>query len=134
MHGPLPIKTTPTAQPYWDALARDEIRLQRCTACGTWVYYPRSRCSACLSAALEWRQVEPVGSIHTFTVTHRPTAPMFSDQVPQVIAIVALDVGVHVTTTLIVDDPATVHVGQRVTAVFDHTAGDTTLLRFTPVS
>lgn len=133
MDTPPPVAHTPAAQPYWDALARGELHLQRCMDCRAWGHYPRRRCSACGSARLAWREVEPVGTVHTFTVTHRPTAPMFAAEMPQVIAIVDLDIGVRVTTTLTVDDPSTVHIGQRVRGVVTPTDAGQVLLRFAPL-
>jgi uncharacterized OB-fold protein len=72
--------------------------------------------------------------VYTFTVAERPTAPMYADQVPQVIAVVELDVGARLTTTLVVDDPDTVQVGMAVQGVFDRMNDDVTLLRFAPAS
>lgn len=129
---PIPYPT-PTAQPFWDALARNELALQRCRACGAWIHYPRSRCTACMAPDLGWEPIEPTGTIHTFTVTHRPTAPVFADQMPQVLAIVELANGVRLTTTIITDDTAALHVGDRVEGVFDHAPDRPTLLRFRSV-
>jgi hypothetical protein len=58
---------------------------------------------------------------------------MFSDEVPQVVAVVELDNGVRLTTTLVVDDPSSVATGTAVRGVFDRVAEGTTLLRFQPV-
>jgi uncharacterized OB-fold protein len=49
--------------------------------------------------------------------------------VPQAIAIVELDEGVHVTGT-VVGDPGALRIGAPVTPVFDHGDDDITLLRF----
>jgi uncharacterized OB-fold protein len=130
---PVPVPT-PTSAPFWEALRRGELHLQRCARCLAWVYYPRVRCPTCLSNDLQWQPVDPVGTVYSFTVATRPTAPMFQDEVPQVIAIVELAIGVRITTTLVVDDPAAVHVGLAVTGVFDPVADDITLLRFRPTA
>ena len=129
---PLPPRT-PTSAPFWEALDRGELLLQRCGACGTWVHYPRVRCPSCLSDQLGWERVDPTGTVYAFSVSPRPTAPMFSDEVPQVVAVVELDNGVRLTTTLVVDDPSSVATGTAVRGVFDRVAEGTTLLRFQPV-
>ena len=126
---PLP---TPTSQPFWDGLARHEVRVQQCDACGAWVHYPRHRCPVCLSDRLSWHAVAPNGTVYTFTVARRPTAPPFADEAPQLIAVVELDVGVHMTTTLVGVDPEEVRIGMPVTAVFDPQEDGITLLRFKP--
>jgi uncharacterized OB-fold protein len=132
MAKPLPVPT-PTSQPFWDGLAHGELRVQHCDACGAWAHYPRHRCPRCLSDRLSWHTVEQDGTVYTFTVARRPTAPPFADEMPQVIAVVELRVGVHVTTTLVGVDPDDVRVGLPVTAVFDAQDDGVTLLRFRPV-
>ncbi len=129
---PIPYPT-PTAQPFWDALAREELLIQRCRACGAWVHYPRGRCTTCMADDLGWESVEPVGTIHAFTVTHRPTAAVFADEMPQVLAIVELPNGVRLTTTIVTDEPGGLHVGTPVVGIFDHADDRPTLLRFRPV-
>ncbi len=125
---------TPAALPFWAALERDELLLPLCRLCGTWVFYPRRRCSSCLSDDLEWLPVEPVGEIYAFSVSRRPTAPMFAADVPQVLAVVELPIGVRMTTTLVADDAESLRVGLPVVGVFDHGDDGRTLLRFRPAS
>jgi uncharacterized protein len=122
---PLP---TPTSQPFWDALAEERVVLQHCTACGGWVFYPRSRCSHCLSDALVWEEVSGEATVFTFSVARQPTFPAFADEVPQIIAVVELPQGVHMTTTIVGTDPAAVRVGAAVVPVFEHGADGLTLM------
>jgi uncharacterized OB-fold protein len=126
---PLPAPT-PTSAPYWDALRREELHLQRCTRCAHWVHYPRVRCPQCFSPDLAWHRVDPRGTVYAYTVTHRPTAPMFAEDVPQAIAIVELTNGVRMTTTLVLAEDDRPRVGDPVRGVFDHVNDDITLLRF----
>lgn len=128
---PRPVPT-PTSQPFWDALRAERVVIQRCGACGAWVHYPRSRCSHCLSADLAFHEVGGRGVVHTFTVSRQATAPPFADEVPQIIAIVELDEGVRLTTTLVEVEPEQVRVGMAVAPVFDHGDDGTTLLRYRP--
>ena len=125
-------RPTPTSQPFWDGLAGHEVRVQHCGACGAWVHYPRSRCPVCLADRLAWETVTPEGTVYTFTVARRPTAEMFADEAPQIIAVVELAVGVRVTTTLVDVDPDDVAIGMAVSAVFDAGDDGLTLLRFRP--
>ena len=123
---------TPTSAPFWSALDDDQVRLQRCDACGAWVHYPRARCPRCLSDRLAWHDVSGHGTVLTFTVARQPTARPFSDEVPQLLAVVELDEGVRVTTTLVDVEPDAITVGMPVVPVFDHGADGVTLLRFRP--
>ena len=126
---PVPIDVT---RPFWDGLAVDEVRLQKCRACGAWVFYPRPRCSTCLSDALDWHTVSGRGTVYTYTVARQATHPAFAGQVPQLLAIVELAEGVRLTTTLVGIASADLRIGLPVTPVFDHGSDGITLLRFQP--
>jgi uncharacterized OB-fold protein len=126
---PRPVPT-PASAPFWDALRRERISIQRCDACGRWVHYPRRRCSHCLSERLSWHDVSGSGTVYTFTVARQPSTPVFADEVPQIITVVELDDGPRLTTTLVGADPDTVEIGMRVDPVFDHGDDGVTLLRF----
>lgn len=128
---PVPV---PTTQPFWDALGEDRIIVQRCASCGSWIFYPRSRCTTCLSEDLVWHEISGAGHIVTWSVAAQPTVPMFADEMPQIIAVVETDEGIRMTTTLVTDDPSSLTVGGRVTPVFDHGDDGATLLRFRPVA
>ena len=134
MH-PAPITPvpTPTSQPFWDALADGRVLIQRCRQCDTWVYYPRARCSACLADALTWTEVSGEGTVYTFTVARQPTTPAFAEVVDPIIAVVELDEGVRLTTSLEGVDPADVRVGMRVRPVFAEAEDGLRLLRHEPI-
>jgi uncharacterized protein len=131
MMKPLP-HPTPITRPFWDGLAHGEIRVQRCTECKTWVFYPRSHCNGCLSDQLEWRSVSGAATLVSFTITRQPTAPMFADEVPQRIAVVELAEGVRMTSTLVDVADDEIRIGMSLRPVFDAVSEDITLLRFTP--
>jgi uncharacterized OB-fold protein len=120
------------SQPFWDALREERVMLQRCDECATWVYYPRVRCPHCLSDRLTWTEVDGRGTVYTFTVAVAPTAPPFADEVPQLLAVVELNEGVRVSTTLVDVDTAAIAIGMAVAPVFDHGDDGITLLRFRP--
>lgn len=124
---------TPLAQPFWDALREHRIVIQRCDDCARWVHYPRIRCPYCGSGALTFAPVEPRAMLHSFTVARQATAPQFAAEVPQKIAIVELDCGVRLTTTLVTDDPDSIRPGAALDAVFDDGDDGITLLRFRPI-
>lgn len=128
---PLP-QPTPISAPFWDGLKAHEVRLQQCEN-GHWLFFPRTHCPTCGSRHLAWKTVSGEGTLYTFTVARVPTLPEFSDEMPQLLAVVQLEQGVHINTTLVGVDPAAVRVGQRLRPVFDERPGSTTLLRFTPV-
>ena len=128
---PRPVPT-PITQPFWDALREERVELQRCGACDMWVYYPRARCPRCLSGDLTWHEVSGRGHLFSYTITHQPTTYQFADEMPQLIAIVELDEGPRLTTTLVGVEHTELTIGTKVVPVFDHGDDGLTLLRFRP--
>lgn len=129
---PLPLPT-PTSQPYWDGLKAHQVRIQQCEACSHWIFYPRAHCPVCASGKLAWRDISGNGTLYSFTVARVPTLPEFTDEMPQLLAVVQLDEGPHLNTTLVGAEPEAWQIGQRVRPVFDERPGDTTLLRYAPI-
>lgn len=128
---PLP-HPTPISQPWWDALKAHEVQLQRCDQ-GHWLFFPRHHCPECGSRQLTWQRVSGQGTLYSFTVARVPTLPEFTDEMPQLLAVVELDEGPHLNTTLVGVDPQDIRIGQRLRPVFDDRPGEVTLLRYTPV-
>lgn len=124
---------TPATQPFWDALKQHKVQLQQCNECNSWIYYPRRFCPECLSDNLAWKDITGEGTLYTYTVALRPTAPPWSEDLPQLLAVVELDEGPRLTTELKNVDPEAVKVGMKVKPVFDDVPGeDITLLRYQP--
>ena len=128
---PLPQPTEASA-PFWDGLRRERVCIQQCDACAHWIFFPRLHCPQCAARALTWREVSGQGQLATYTVARVPTLPEFSDEMPQLLAVVQLDQGPHLNTTIVGVAPEDLKVGQRVRPVFDHRPGSFTLLRYTP--
>ena len=86
----LPSPVGPNAE-FYSFLARGELRLQRCAACGTWRHPPRHRCAACGSLDATWELASGRGRLFSWTVTHRAVDPAFEP--PYVIAVLELEEG-----------------------------------------
>ena len=123
---------TEAAKPFWTGLQGNHVVIQRCGNCHSWVWYPRERCTTCLSDDLRWTEVSGRATVYTYTVARSPTMPAFADDTPQLLAIVELDEGVRVTTTLADVAPEDVRIGMAVAPVFDHGSDGITLLRYRP--
>ena len=131
---PLP-RPTPTSRPFWDGLDAGRVRLQQCMACGGWIFYPRNRCPHCLSGELAWNDVSGAGTLYTWTVCERPTAPHYASWGTYVLAVVELEEGVRMTTLLVDADPARLRAGLPVEPVFERPeARGPTLLHFRPAA
>jgi uncharacterized OB-fold protein len=122
-------RITPTGRPFWDALRKGEVQIQRCGGCGHYIFYPRVICPDCASRDLAWTPVSGRGVLYTYTVTEPGKGHRGGD----ILAIVELDEGARLPTTLVGIDPDAVEVGMPVVAHFDNESfDDVTLLRFRP--
>ena len=128
---PIPRPST-TTRPFWDGLNERKVQIQRCEGCDTWVFYPRRRCPSCLSDLLIWREVSGQGVLYTYTLARQPTAPHFADETPQQLAVVELDEGVRMTSTLVNVEPTDIVIGMRLRPYFDQVTDAVTLLRYQP--
>jgi hypothetical protein len=82
---------------------------------------------------LEWREISGMGTLYTFTISDRPTAPPWADSLPQLLAVVEWDEGPRLSTEMVNVDPGDLFVGMRVKPVFcDYPDDGITLLRYEP--
>lgn len=72
---PAPIANPGPDLIYQEALAAGTFKIQRCTSCGSHIFYPRHLCPNCGSAKLDWVQASGKGTVYTTTmVRQRPEA------------------------------------------------------------
>jgi uncharacterized protein len=132
MTKPMP-EPTPVTEPFWNALREHKIRIQYSPSSDRYVFYPRVLAPRTLADDLEWREISGEGTLYTFTVADRPTAPPWADSLPQLLAVVEWDEGPRLSTEMVNVDPSELRVGMRVKPVFcDYPDNDITLLRYEP--
>lgn len=95
-----------------DALADGRLVVQRCDACGAAVWYLRTVCPVCGTAALRLTESAGRGSVHTLTTLYRAGHPDRAEDVPYTVGLVDLDEGVRIIGDL---DPRAA-IGDRVVA------------------
>lgn len=105
MERPLP-KPTAETRPFWDGCAVGELRYQACASCGAVQPIPRSLCTTCHGARLEWKLSRGRGRILTHTTVHRAPTPAFRAEAPYVIAIVDMDEGFRLMVNVEADGAA----------------------------
>jgi len=110
---PLPPSTIET-EAYWDGLKQGELRLPTCQDCGKPHFYPRPFCPHCGSARLNWTRMAGEGAVYSHTTVHRAPSPAFADDVPYVVAIIALAEGPHMMSRLVDVAPDGNYVGAPV--------------------
>jgi uncharacterized OB-fold protein len=96
---PLPARTG-LAGEFYGWLSRGELRFQRCGSCRRWRHLPRPICPACHSREWSWERSHGTGRIHSWTVTHRPLHPAFTD-VPYAQVLVEMDEGPRVLSWVV---------------------------------
>ena len=118
--------------PWWEALRRRELVVQRCADCGSWRHPPGPVCPACHSARSAFERVSGRGRVFSYTIIHHAVHPALADRVPYNVVLVELpDAGnVRIISNLVDVPPEEVRVGLEVEVVFEEVDADLTLPRF----
>lgn len=128
---PLP-EPNAVSQPFWDAAKEHRLVLQRSKKTGRYIYYPRAVSPFGADDELTWTAVSGRGTVYSYTIAQRPTAPQWADDGPYVIAIVRLEEGPHLTTNIVGCEPGAVRIGMPVVVDFADVTGEVTLVHFRP--
>jgi len=102
--------------PFWDACARGEFLLHRCSACGRH-YWPAGCCLDHGWDSMAWVSASGLGTIHTYTVFERQYHPAFLP--PYAVAVVQLDEGPFFHTNIVGCPADELVVGMRVEVTFE---------------
>lgn len=127
---PLPVADQDSVK-YWEAAAEEKLAIQRCRSCGRHQFYPRSLCAACGFPDPEWVRASGSGTVHSYTVNHRPAGAWASARVPYVVALIDLAEGPRLMANVDAD-PSDVHVGMPVAVWFEEVAPGVRLPQFRP--
>jgi len=101
------------SRPFFDATLRGELLLQRCGACGRWMWPAKVRCIECLADGLEWTPASGRATLYSYTLVHQLVHPGFKDGMPYNLALVDLEEGVRVVSRLIGVTPDQVKPGMK---------------------
>ncbi|TKA09903.1 Zn-ribbon domain-containing OB-fold protein [Actinacidiphila oryziradicis] len=118
----------PDGTPFWEYARAGELRVQACTPCGRLRFPPRPCCPHCHSFDSHWRHLSGHGRVWSYVIAHPPLLPEYADQAPYNVVIVELaeDPAIRLVGNLVARpdarldsvDPARIHIGARVRAVF----------------
>ena len=99
---PLPDVTDDLVAGYFAGAASGEVRIPRCSSCDRWCWYPEVACPAC-RGGLVWTATSGCATLFSWAVVWRAFLPAFTDIVPFVTALVALeeDPSVRLVTMII---------------------------------
>ena len=117
---PLPDVDWEPAAGFWAAAARDELAIPRCSACGTFNWYPRDHCSSCGSSDMPWSALRGRGTLFSWSVVARPLYRAYAEMTPYVTGLVALeeDPAVRLVTTVVDCQPDALRIDMPVRVVF----------------
>ena len=108
--------------PYWEGARREDLMVQRCKGCGTWVWGPEWICHACHSFDLEWTKVAGKGRIYSWERPWHPVHPALNGHGPYIIVLVELPGAdnIRMIGNLLGNPEQDVPIGAEVEAVFEH--------------
>lgn len=86
--------------PFWASVKDRRMALPRCGACGSFHWPPYDRCPHCLADRLDWVPVAGAGRIFSFVVYHQLYHPAFEAALPYNVAIIELDEGPRLVSTV----------------------------------
>lgn len=110
-------RETALSAPYWQGAREGKLKMQRCDSCEQFQFYPRTLCSHCGGVSLTWKAVSGRGSVRSCTVVRRGISKAY--EAPYVVALVALEEGVTMMSTIHTAAPESVTIGASVEVMFE---------------
>lgn len=128
---PLP-EANPEDRAYWEHIRNRELRIQRCTECGTFRHPPMPNCPSCRSRSMEWAHVSGNGEVFSYTIVHYAPHPALKTAVPFNIAVVLLEGAddVRIVSNVIDAEPEEMRIGMPVKLAWEATSDGGWLPRF----
>jgi hypothetical protein len=117
---------------YWEACARKELTYQRCIACGFIGLRSFVLCGDCGGRESERLLSAGSGKLYSWTIVWRAPSPGFN--VPYAPAVVELDEGFFVVSSIVGCEPEDLQDGLRVQVEFHPASEEIWLPYFTPMS
>jgi uncharacterized OB-fold protein len=122
------------SQAFFDATLRGELLLQRCGACGRWMWPVKVRCIECLADELRWEPASGLGTLYSYTLVHQLVHPGFKAEMPYNLALVDLDEGVRTHSSIVGIGNDELRVGMRLSVVFVPASEHIAVPMFQPAS
>jgi uncharacterized OB-fold protein len=113
---PVPVPTA-LSEPYWQACRQEKLTYQCCNDCNAIMFPPEPACPSCMSTNLGWRTSKGTGTVYSYSVLHREPSANFP--LPSVFAIVDVDEGYSMFSSIVECDPDDAKIDMRVEVVFD---------------
>lgn len=118
------------AEPFWDGLREEQLRVQSCDECAEAFFPPRVLCPYCASTDLSWVSCSGRGQLYTYTVLEWAPREEWSEATPYTNVLVELEEGAYIFSEVIETPFDELHIGMDVEIVYDHVTEEITLPRF----
>jgi uncharacterized OB-fold protein len=120
------------SEEFWASTHEHAMKMQKCSRCGKFRFYPSLACHFCASLDFTWEPITGKGKIHSWTLLERARGNPFEDQVPINIGLVELEEGPIITTNLIGFDDREPEIDESVTLEYEDVNDEITLYVFRP--
>ena len=120
-------KPTKISAPFWQACREGVLKIQRCKACATHVYYPAYMCPTCSSLDLDWVVVSGRATVYSRTRIEEPVSAASGTREPLIVALVELDEGPVMMTNIVGPDADGVEIGEAVEVTFQPVSDEISL-------
>lgn len=119
--------------PFWAAAKGHKLSLQKCGTCGSFRFPPSPLCPECTAMGGEWAELSGRGKVSSFVVFHRAYHKSFEGDLPYAVALIELDEGPRLISSVVGTPPDQLRCDMPVTVVFDDVTPDCTLPKFKAV-
>lgn len=116
--------------PHWAGARQGELRVQRCSDCGSHRYPAARWCAECQGDRLEWVTVSGKGRIWSWCDFHRAYFEGFKAELPWRVVLVDLDEGPKLYSNLVGVPEERLRIGMPVRAVFEAATPELSLVKF----
>ncbi|HEX7736304.1 MAG TPA: OB-fold domain-containing protein [Ktedonobacteraceae bacterium] len=130
---PLPVPNE-ASQPFFAGAREHRLMIQRCSACGAFMWPVHTRCINCLGSDIGWVQASGQGTLYSFVLMHQVFHPGFASEVPYNIAEVDLAEGLRIISNIADCSNDQLRIGMPLEVTFEVLTDEITLPRFKPVS
>jgi uncharacterized OB-fold protein len=119
-------------QPFWDYCKKHELRMQFCTRCSEWIWYPKAWCPRCgRREEIEWKRLTGYGTIYSFTVIRQviENSLAFQSEIPFAIGLIETEEGPRMYSNIIANVQE-VAIGKKVSVFFEDVTENISLPKF----
>ena len=128
---PIPVVDDEETGGFWRAATEHRLVVRACNACGAKLHLPKSYCHHCESWDVSWQEVQPSGSVYSWTVLHHTIHDAFP--APCTVVLVQLDEDPSIRFIGHLAGEAKLFVGMPMRVRFEDIESGVTLPQWEPV-